>query len=216
MKKRLYYKGALFIEYALILAFVIVLGCFFISGDSTKGPIETIFNRASAMLQGKHYIASSKDFWDAVKNHEDNFTFGTSNTEVNGIIDYLLRSNAQFASGAGDVGFPSGEYYRPTIDGETIASAPAAVEKLLEQSGYTGLENVSWSVLDGGGTKYLYVANQRYTKDDFNTAGTFKVTRYDLNQKNVDGIVMDAHLDLSTKISEGKSYTYVVIKPGKK
>lgn len=52
MKNRLKQKGVLFVEYALALAFVIVVGVVFISSDGQANSINEIFAKASAMLNG--------------------------------------------------------------------------------------------------------------------------------------------------------------------
>lgn len=218
-------RGALFIEYAVAMAFVVVVGTLFMSNNSLINSIEKVFHRTSALLAGK-YITSASDFWDAVKTNDTKFKFGTSENEANGIIDYLMYyRDYEFVSGAGDAGFKSGETVRPIVeglnDGKPIESAPKGIEMILEQSGYAGIENVSWSVLkgtdeDGRATKYLYVADQRYTTKDFNQVGTFLVTRYDLNKTDKDGQLVEAHLDKSNKTVDNKKYEYVVVRPGPK
>lgn len=43
-------KGALFVEYALILAFVIVVGVVFLSDGGLKDPISKIFSKTGSEL----------------------------------------------------------------------------------------------------------------------------------------------------------------------
>lgn len=165
------------------------------------------------MLQGKQYIASGREFWDAIKDNDTQFTFGTSNTPANGIIDYLLYDpDYEFVSGAADANYASNIKFRPTVvglnDGKPFQSAPKGLEAILEQSGYTGIENVSWSVLKDGSKKYLYVAEKRYINENPKTVGTIQITRYDLSNTNEPGKSMDGHLVQS-------SHGYVYIRPGK-
>jgi len=61
MLKKLKDKGALFIEYALILAFVIVAGMLFISSDSSSS-IATIISKANSMLAGEANAGQSSKY----------------------------------------------------------------------------------------------------------------------------------------------------------
>lgn len=51
--KTLKHKGALFIEYALVLAFVVVVGVFFVGENGIGKDIKTITTKASDLLAGK-------------------------------------------------------------------------------------------------------------------------------------------------------------------
>lgn len=51
LRKNLKRKGAMFIEYAMVLAFVIVVGVFFISDGGIKNSIASIFDKTSDTLE---------------------------------------------------------------------------------------------------------------------------------------------------------------------
>lgn len=68
-------KGAMFIEYAVVLAFVIVVGALFISDNSMKNSITSIFGKAEDTLEvavngGKKYRGDFKEHVSNIRNNK--------------------------------------------------------------------------------------------------------------------------------------------------
>lgn len=197
--KKLRERGALFVEYALILAFVTVIGVNFVGGDTFTKPITRIFNKAEALLQGKQYIDSSYSFWQAVADNGTEIYYNGNTYE--GILNYMVNAGSDFTSGAALIHFPSA--HPAVVDGVEYKNASEAITAALQSAGYIGHEDITWSMLKGN----LYVADRKYTNEDLNTAGTFKVMKYNVQDKEDKGTEVNAHLKKSSKAN------YVFIEP---
>lgn len=163
-------RGAMFIEYAMVLAFVIAVGVAFHDLNFHKS-IDNIFTRAEYLLEGKKGIFTSDDFFTAVQKSEPQITY--NGTTYNSVYDYIkdkvAKENYSFTSGSIDVGWNNGvdSYYK---------NGSEPVHDALEKSQYAGHENITWSII--GGRMYVYEEGKLNVKDHANQK--FTVNYYDV------------------------------------
>ena len=162
-------KGALFVEYALILAFVVVVGVTFHDVNFRKS-IDKIITKTEYLLDGKQGIFTADDFFTAVQKSEPPITY--NGTTYPTIYDYIKEKikneNYSFTSGYIEAGWDN------KVD-EVYKNGSEPIYDALNKSNFAGYDNLTWSVINGK----LYVYEGKLNLAEHKNK-QFTVTSYDV------------------------------------
>lgn len=186
--RKIYKRGALFIEYALLLAFVIGVGAFFVSNNGITSSITDIFGKASATLEEATKVKKTID----EKNMDFTKELIAYITGAKGSIDSAIKgyntNDAKFDfSNATDSGgydkhsyFPQrwadyigADKYEATIDNISYAFFPDKGLKLGDSTWYVYIYNP-----ENNGNKLL---SERNKGEKIST----EVYTYNVNTKEI-------------------------------
>lgn len=156
-------KGALFIEYALILAFVVVTGLVFVANDGLKGSVNSIFTSASKLL-GLAANPTEKTTLDKVIDD----LRGIGKIEYSGTNKFLVASYKDLDS----------------YNNDKSKEMSAYVQSILDNIQWGDVEPESWRLVnsdpDGNGNMSLFYSGENWN-DYTNKLAPCIVTNIDKN-----------------------------------
>lgn len=187
MRTRKLSRGVTTIEYSILLAFLVIAGGYYMDRNSISSAVEGSNQRASALLRGEKKIKNSDDFWKALTSDRSPIFWRDAKGEefvYTGLYEYMTNSRNtlgelnNYTSGAIESGFKHDGLLPEPIKGEVYYNLSEPVQRLLTQDGFTGLDNLTWSVINN--KLYVYEGNLNLAehKDKY-----FTVKCYDMSAK---------------------------------
>lgn len=186
-------KGALTLEYALVLAFILVTGLI-LSDANFREIVAKPYTQVSAMLEGKSAINSYDSFWKAINRDKTSIVY--NGQEYKGILDYITHANSDFTSGS--TGIDINVNVKPLVDGKEYINASSPIQEILTANNYTGHEDITWSVI--AGNLYVYDAKKLTLED---VGQSFKAERYDLHNSQAEPTQVTVRFVKSSKGAYG-------------
>ena len=162
-------RGVHMVEYALILAFVCLVGTTFTAADYHQ-LLTHPFTKLESMIEGKKDIAVHESFWQAIGKDKTKIVY--NGKTYTGILEYITNSGSNFTSGSIGSGFKG---ISSTVDGVKYDNASEPIHKILADNNYIGHEDITWSVI--GNTLSVYEDSKLTLAD---VGNTYKVMCYDL------------------------------------
>lgn len=219
--RKLKQRGALFIEYALVMAFVTAIGVSFISDNFFAKEINDIFNRVAKVMNlavnQQRELASIDDFVKAVS--KANIPLKVKNTNNNTVTSYanvmdFLTCDA-YKTFQMDSENPAKTTYHAVFEGEKgeMHNITSMVTESLIREGYIDSDKYMWGIDRlNGDTRTMWITDIR-PSEGWNVNDPILVKQYSIHKDGTIELVNDnlaKNVTKKTKKSAatGKDVTY--------
>lgn len=199
------HRGAMFIEYALVIALVVTISASFVSENIVAKEINSIFNRVTKVMNlavnEQRELGSIEKFIQALKDDKTPFKIkDTQNTrgvtDYTSIMDFLtcnLYSDCKL-----DSENPALTRYHTVINDDEQHNLTSMVEKALMQSGYIDSDKFMWGIDEyKGGTRTMWITDIR-PSDNWDVKDPILVKTYT--------IYKDGTIELKNESEEKRVY----------